>query len=96
MASVAELVDEATLHLLATPANFRLGHDIVAAGGVDLIESTPERVTAKVTGDQARTVELRATEQGLKWKCTCTSRKDLFCKHCVATAIVNDEKVEGI
>lgn len=92
MATITELVNEAALHLLATPSNYKLGHDIVATGGVTLHTVTPEHVTAKVIGKQLRTVELNATEHGLKWKCTCTAHEDVFCKHCVATAIVARER----
>ncbi|SED90943.1 hypothetical protein SAMN05519104_4719 [Rhizobiales bacterium GAS188] len=91
--SVADLIAENVLSeessaSLATPANLRLGREIAASGGVELIESGPLRVVAKVTGGQRRTVALDAVEKRLRFTCTCTSRADLFCKHLVAAAIV--------
>jgi uncharacterized Zn finger protein len=93
-ASVADLVDAAALKRLATPSNLRLGRAIAARGGVALLKFGPLRVTAKVSvaGGARRTVELDSTLRGLRWKCTCTRKPDLFCKHCVAAAIVTWRK----
>jgi uncharacterized Zn finger protein len=88
MSSVADLVEPEHLRRLATPSNLRLGEEIARQGGVELLEFGPSKVTAKVGGGQRRSVELDATPQGLAWKCTCATRPDLFCKHCVALAIV--------
>ena len=90
--SVADLVPEAALQALATPSNLRLGREIAASGGVELLELGPLRVVAKVAGGQRRTVELNAVGGRLTFSCTCTSRADLFCKHCVAAAIVTSRK----
>jgi uncharacterized Zn finger protein len=97
MPAVADLVDHGVLARLATPANLRLGRRIVDQGGVELAAMGPLRISAKVGGFaaavQRRLVELAHGAAGLKWSCTCTSRRDLFCKHCVATALVVREKV---
>ncbi len=78
------------LESLATPSNLRLGRQIVAEGGVECLSTGPRHVKARVgkvpSATQARTVEL-VVEGELTWSCTCTRRRDLFCKHCVATAI---------
>ena len=100
MTSVADLDPEA-LARLATPANLRRGQAIVEQKGVELTAFEPPRVTAKVGGvaaaDQRRTVELVVSPAGLKWSCTCTKRADLFCKHCVAAALVacQQEKIRA-
>ena len=86
--SVVDLVSAAALEALATPSNLRLGHEIASAGGVELVELGPRRVVAKVTGGQRRTVELEARPTGLCFRCSCTTKPDLFCKHCVAAAVV--------
>ena len=72
---------------LATPANLRLGREIAAAG-VELVELSPSRAVAKVTGGQRRTVTLEAADAGLRFACSCSKRPDLFGKHYVAAAIV--------
>jgi len=74
--------------VLATPANLQLGREIAAAGGVELVELSPSRAVAKVTGGQRRTVTLEAADAGLRFACSCSKRPDLFGKHCVAAAIV--------
>jgi len=90
--SVADLVAPDLLPTLATPSNLRLGREIAEQAGVEILEFGPLRVTAKVTGGQRRTVELQATPAGLAWRCSCTRDRALFCKHCVAAAIVTWEK----
>lgn len=90
MPSVADLTDEESLLDLSSSSNFRLGREIAEGGGVELIEFGPVKVVAEVTppGGVKRTVTLTSAGRKLKWKCTCTSRVDLFCKHCVAAGIV--------
>jgi uncharacterized Zn finger protein len=92
MQSVADLVEPEALAHLATPANLRLGRNILDQGGVEPTRSESFRVHAKVGGvaaaDQRRTVELISGPAGLQWSCTCTKRADLFCKHCVAAALI--------
>jgi uncharacterized Zn finger protein len=91
MQSVADLAEPKALADLATPANLRLGREILDQGGVELTRLEPLHVSAKVGGvaaaDQRRTVELISGPAGLAWSCTCTKRKDLFCKHGVAAAL---------
>jgi uncharacterized Zn finger protein len=92
MPSVTDFVEPKALARLATPANLRLGQEIVDQRGVVVKTSDPSRIVAKVGGvpasDQRRTVELVSEPSGLRWTCTCSRRPDLFCKHCVATALV--------
>lgn len=94
MPSVADLTDEESLLNLSSSSNFRLGLEIAESGGVDLVEFRPLKVVAEVTppGGVKRTVTLISSGQGLRWKCTCTSRVHLFCKHCVAAGIVTWNK----
>ncbi len=90
MPSVADLINEELLSRLSSPSNFRLGREIAERGGVELAESAPEKAVVNVTppGGVRRRVTLTSSAEGLKWKCTCTSRADLFCKHCVAAGLV--------
>jgi uncharacterized Zn finger protein len=88
MSAVADLVEPDHLRHLATPANLRLGEEIARAEGVEILSYGPCEVVARVGNGQRRRVELSSTPQGLAWRCTCTKRADLFCKHCVAAAIV--------
>jgi uncharacterized Zn finger protein len=96
MRSVADLVEPEAVARLATPSNRRLGREILDQGGIELIRVEPLRISAKVGGvaaaDQRRTVELISGPAGLEWSCTCTRREDLFCKHCVAAALVARQK----
>jgi uncharacterized Zn finger protein len=92
MLFVADLIEPETVAHLATPSNLRLGQDILDQGGVELTRVEPLHISARVGGvaaaDQRRTVELVSGPAGLEWSCTCTRRKDLFCKHCVAVSLV--------
>ena len=79
---------------LASPSNFRLGKEIADGGRVEIVESGDTFLLARVIPEEgeARKVELRSTAHGLTLKCTC-SKKEVFCKHCVAAALVGWEKV---
>lgn len=81
----------ASVKARARPADFRLGREIAAHGEVEILEREPDRILAKAGRKdhkiQRRQVELRATTAGLTWRCTCTTKRDLFCKHCVAVAL---------
>jgi uncharacterized Zn finger protein len=90
MPSVADLTDEDSLLRLSSSSNFRLGWEIAESGGVEIVEFGPVKVVAGVTppGGVKRIVTLVSSGEGLGWKCTCTSRLEVFCKHCVAAGIV--------
>jgi len=91
MCSLADLIDRDALTELAQPANLRLGQAIADEGGVELIVVESEKMTARVgrtpSAQQRRRVELTAVSGELEWTCSCTRRRDLFCKHCVAAAL---------
>ncbi len=89
MNSVADLVTEATIRGFATPSNFRLGQEIADNGGVIFTEFTPDKVAAHVNGlsTQSRNIILEASPSGLRWQCSCTGNKALFCKHLVAAGL---------
>jgi uncharacterized Zn finger protein len=90
--SVADLVPPAVVEKLATRANLRLGREIVASGDVEFLKFSPSRVQAKVTGVQRRSVELLSDHGELRWRCSCSKKLDLFCKHCVAAALATWER----
>ena len=72
MKSLIDLLNDETLKHLARPAGLRLGREIVAKGGVVILEISPSRVVARVQppGGQKRTTELFASPTGLKCRCT--------------------------
>jgi len=63
--SFTDLLRPEALRSLATPSNFRLGEEIAKNGGVELVETSPLRIVAKVQpkGGQRRTVELCSTDK---------------------------------
>jgi hypothetical protein len=72
MKLLIDFLDDESLTRLATPSNLRLGREIAARGGVEILELASSRVVAHVQppGGQKRTVRLNATEDGLKCQCT--------------------------
>ncbi|MEO8065518.1 MAG: hypothetical protein ABI643_01520 [Candidatus Doudnabacteria bacterium] len=76
---------------LSSRSHFRYGQAIADAGDVQIHEKKTFRIEARVKhGDgQRRTVMLESTPNGLRWKCTCSSRKGFFCQHCVAVGLAN-------
>lgn len=86
--SIRDLVDDEMIRSLATPANYRLGQAILQIGRVDMIESNPDRVSARVNGSQRRKVSFWCDQGRLQWRCSCTlKQRHVFCKHCVALAL---------
>jgi uncharacterized Zn finger protein len=85
--TVQELARPDALRALATPSDFQLGEEIAANGMVEVEDSTDHRVVAHATGGQRRLVELRSSEEGLDYTCTCSSKLDKPCKHIVAVGI---------
>ncbi len=94
MKSLTRCLSLEYIRSLATASNLRLGREIVKSHGVEFIEIGSYEAVARVQpeGGVSRTTEVRLTEQGLAWKCTCT-RTRLFCKHCVALAITARDKL---
>ncbi len=90
MTPILDLVAAEQLADLASRSNFRYGKEIAKHGEISLPKSNRFHLqaTVKSKNGQTRTVSLLSTPKGLRWKCTCTSRKDLFCKHCVAAGLV--------
>jgi uncharacterized Zn finger protein len=88
MKPIKSFLTEEQIEKLASRSNFRYGKSM-ADSGVVITSKNNFNIEAKVkhgTGE-GRTVELSSTSKGFRWKCTCTSRKDLFCQHCVAVAL---------
>jgi uncharacterized Zn finger protein len=97
MKTVKDLVSREVAEQLSTLANFRYGSAIHRRNGVEIIESSVNKVEAWVGGldgsvaeggGQRRRTQLFANEKGLKWHCAGNPKDhDIFCKHCVALAL---------
>ncbi len=89
MKPVKDLITFELLKELASRSNFRYGQDIAKNGIITYDMENAFHVVARVVfrGGQTRTVDVLSTPKGLRFKCTCTSRKDLFCNHCVAVGL---------
>ncbi len=90
MKPIRSLLTIETITDLASRSNLRYGKQMAEDGDVKITDENNYNVTASVKHgeNQGRTVNLMSTTKGFRWKCTCTSKKDLFCNHCVAVAIV--------
>lgn len=93
MKPIKSLVTQEQLTELATRSNFRLGKAIAEQGKIIFDTFNTFNVLARVEfkNKQPRTVHMESTPKGLRWKCTCSNRKDLFCEHCVALGIFLQE-----
>ena len=86
MKPVTSLVKSEILEGLASRSNFRYGQEISKEATFTIEKSNSFNIIARIVfrNSETRTAELSSTPKGLRWKCSCTGRKDLFCKHCVA------------
>lgn len=85
--SIANLIDEITIRVSSTPSNFRMGKELLDTNKVEIIEYTPEKVTAKVNSSVKRKVEFILNKDFMNWKCTCRLNQKKFCKHSVAVGL---------
>ncbi len=89
MKPVASLLSLEELKVLGSRSNFRYGQDILKKGEIVFDTSNTFHLVAKVKygNKEVRTVDFLSTPKGLRIKCSCTARKDLFCEHCVAVGL---------
>ena len=89
MNPINNLVTEKVIENLASRSNLRYGKQMAQEDSVTFIKHNSHNIVAEVKhgNSEKRTVQLISTPKGLRWKCTCTSKKDLFCNHCVAVAL---------
>lgn len=89
MKPIKTFLTQEFLEDLASRSNFRYGQAIAEDGDVTVLGKNTFNIVAKVKhgNGEKRTVELMSTPKGFRYRCTCTSRKDLFCKHCVAVGL---------
>ncbi len=89
MKPIKSLLQPALLEELATRSNLRRGSEMAKHGAVTFTKSGTYYLIGQVKhkSGQTRTVRLDSTSKGLRWKCSCTSRKDVFCYHCVAAGL---------
>ncbi len=98
MKTLAGILRDTDLEQLALPSNLGYGQAIYRRGGVEIIEQTPQYVeawaggldgTVAEGGGQRRRVKLSSTPKGLAWHCAGNPKDhDIFCKHCVALALL--------
>ncbi len=89
MKPLTTLITLEGIEQLASRSNLRLGKAIAENGEfvVEKINTYGQIVRVSHKQGQSRTVQVESTPKGLRWKCTCSSRKDLFCQHCVALGL---------
>ena len=89
MLPLKDYIQPEQLTELASRSNFRYGKDILKNGEVSFIKTNRFNSVATVKPIRAekRTTELHSTSKGLRWKCTCTGKKNYFCEHCVAVGL---------
>jgi uncharacterized Zn finger protein len=98
MKSVTDYLSAEAIKTLAIPSIYRLGAILARDGVLEFIEFNPLKVVAKISGlsgSSGRTVEFKANNSGLEYKCTCTKKPDWFCKHCVAVGLMIPDIGEG-
>jgi uncharacterized Zn finger protein len=89
MLPIKSFITPEKLEELASRSNFRYGTQIAEDGEIDFTKTNTFNLiaTVKHKNSQARTVHLMSTTKGFRWKCTCTSKKGMFCEHCVAVGL---------
>jgi uncharacterized Zn finger protein len=95
MKPVTSFVTIEELQKLASRSNFRYGQELAKNSTITFPENKTFYVEAEVK-TKSRDPEkllLQSTSKGLKWKCSCTARKNFFCEHAVAVGIMLSKQV---
>jgi uncharacterized Zn finger protein len=89
MKPITEMLPLKLIEQLASRSNYRFGKNIAEDGEIKITkENTFNRIaTVKRKNASPQTVELMSTSKGLRYKCSCSAKKDNFCEHCVALAL---------
>jgi uncharacterized Zn finger protein len=89
MKPVKEYLTEEQLEDLASRSMFRYGKGIAKDGEFTEIKKNTFNIITQVKqgSHEKRTVHLESTPKGFRWKCTCSSKKNFFCQHCVAVGL---------
>ncbi len=84
---LSKLMTPSALHRIAGPRFFERGKRYFEEERVGLFTEEVGVVSAIVEGAEDYRVDLWRHNAGLAFSCTCPVDDDLFCKHCVATAL---------
>jgi len=89
MLPLKNFLTEENLGDLASRSNFRYGKAMAKDSDVAVLKTNTFNLVAKIKHGQGetRTVELMSTTKGFRFRCTCTAKKNFFCKHCVAVGL---------
>lgn len=84
-----QLLTVEEIESLASRSNLRFGKQILKDAKIVITNSNVFRRVATVSykNNPLQTVDLMATNKGLRNICTCTSRKNMFCEHAIAVAL---------
>ncbi len=75
---------------LASRSHLRFGKQILKDGKIVFTASNAYKRVATVhyKKNPIQTVEFFADHKGLHYKCSCTNKKNFFCEHCAAVALL--------
>lgn len=94
MLALSSFITPDKLEELASRSHFRYGKQIAEDSDIKITKQNTFNIiaTVKQSGGQIHEVALMSTTKGFRWKCTCTSKKGLFCEHCVAVGLASNKK----
>ena len=88
-----QLLTVEEIEKLASRSNLRFGKQILKDAKIVITNTNVFRRVATVTykNNPSQTVDLLSTNKGLRYTCTCTSRKNMFCEHAIAVGLAMHE-----
>lgn len=89
MKPILEIITESTVTDLASRSNLRFGKTLLKNEHVKIVKQNTFNIDGKVQHSKSQEYDtwLGSTSKGLRWKCSCTSKKEYFCEHCVALSL---------
>lgn len=88
MLPIKHLITEEEVEKLASRSHLRLGRQMSEDWNISYTKTNVFNIHADLKHKNTlEQVEISSTSKGLRWKCTCSNRKNYFCEHVVAVAL---------
>lgn len=99
MQSILSFLTTENLKELASRSHFRYGQDLAENSEIKITKQNTFNILADIKlpkNNKILKTELNSTTKGLRWKCSCSNKKNYFCEHCVALGIYSQPKLHSV
>ncbi|GAC1413176.1 MAG: hypothetical protein NVSMB66_4440 [Candidatus Doudnabacteria bacterium] len=98
MKSILSFLDTENLKKMASRSHFRYGKDLAKNGSIKITKQNTFNILAEIklpSGNKTVQTEINSTTKGLRWKCSCSNKKNYFCEHCIALGLFSQPQTKN-